>query len=115
MAKEPLWWKGKLMAITVTVDAQGRITLPANTRSELHIETDDTLEVEARDGGIFLRPATVIPPEDAWAYTPEHRAQVREAQTQTAFAISPDEMAAIIDADDPQAAAEEVIAAHARD
>jgi len=33
-----------------------------------------------RDGALVLRPAVVIPREDAWAYTPEHLKKVERAR-----------------------------------
>lgn len=63
----------------VAVNAQGRVTLPAAVRRKLHITDGSQLEVAVENDRIMLRPAQVIPAEDAWAYTPEHRAAVRRA------------------------------------
>ena len=35
--------------------------------------------MEVRDGAVVLKPALVIPEEDAWAYTPKHRALLERA------------------------------------
>ncbi|MDQ2786639.1 MAG: AbrB/MazE/SpoVT family DNA-binding domain-containing protein [Chloroflexota bacterium] len=93
------------MSTTVTVNRQGRITLPSSIRKELNIGEDATLEVETRDGGIFLRPALVIPREDAWAYTPEYRALVEKARHSPIVPnVNEDDLIAVIEAEDPQAA-----------
>ncbi|MBI2325516.1 MAG: AbrB/MazE/SpoVT family DNA-binding domain-containing protein [Chloroflexi bacterium] len=63
----------------VAVNAQGRVTLPADVRRKLHLAEGSQLEVAVEAGRITLRPAQVIPADDAWAYTPEHRASVRRA------------------------------------
>ncbi len=96
-----------MMPMTVTVNRQGRITLPSSIRKELNIEEDATLEVEARDGGIFLRPALIIPREDAWAYTPEHRASVERAHNGPAYrGVTSEDLEELIDATDPAATIE---------
>jgi AbrB family looped-hinge helix DNA binding protein len=63
----------------VAVNAQGRVTLPAEVRRKLHLREGSQLEVAVQDDRITLRPAQVIPAEDAWAYTPENRAGIRRA------------------------------------
>jgi AbrB family looped-hinge helix DNA binding protein len=59
---------------TVTINAQGRMTVPAEIRRELGITPDSVLIVETEGGRMIVRPAAVVPAEDLWAYTPEHRA-----------------------------------------
>jgi len=99
------------MATTVTVNRQGRITPPSSIRKERHIEEETMLEVEVRDGGILLRPAVIIPREDAWAYTPEHRAAVERARRSPDISgVTEDDLLAVIDADDQQAAMSALIA-----
>ena len=63
----------------VAVNAQGRVTLPADVRKKLHLGEGSQLEVAVESGRITLRPAQVIPAEDAWAYTPENLAGIRRA------------------------------------
>ena len=88
------------MKATVTVNAQGRMTIPAEIRRELGIHGESTLIVETQDGRLVARPAFVIPAEDAWAYTPEHIAGVARARAEYAaglgFQISEDELRARI-------------------
>lgn len=63
-----------------TMNAQGRVTLPVEARRALHLEPGADFEVEVVDGTIVLTPAVPVPREDAWAYTPEHRALVQRAR-----------------------------------
>lgn len=63
----------------VAVNAQGRLTLPADVRRRLRLREGSQLEVAVEDDRITLRPAQVIPAEDAWAYTPESLAGIRRA------------------------------------
>ncbi len=63
----------------VTVNKQGRITLPIDTRRRLGLHEGRQLEVVVDGGEIRLRPATVVPAEDAWAYTPEALRSLRRA------------------------------------
>lgn len=50
----------------------------AGSRGEAHFEA------EIRDGELLLRPAVLVPREDAWAYTPEHRALLARARADAA-------------------------------
>jgi AbrB family looped-hinge helix DNA binding protein len=61
----------------VTVNKQGRITLPAKARRALGITGDSQLEVAVKDGALELRRTFVIPDEDRWAHTPEALASLR--------------------------------------
>lgn len=63
------------------MNEQGRITLPAEVRRELGLEGISEFEIEVdRDAdALILRPAVVLRREDAWAYTPAHRAALRRA------------------------------------
>ena len=63
----------------VAVNAQGRVTLPADVRRKLGISDGDQLEVKLEDDRITLRPARVVVAEDAWAYTAESLAGIRRA------------------------------------
>jgi AbrB family looped-hinge helix DNA binding protein len=58
------------------------MTIPAEIRRELGIEGESTLIVETDDGRMVARPALVIPAEDAWAYTPEFIAKVKQAEAE---------------------------------
>jgi AbrB family looped-hinge helix DNA binding protein len=63
-----------------TMDEQGWVTLPAELRRALHLESGAEFEVEVVDGTIVLTPVVLVPREDDWAYTPEHRALVERAR-----------------------------------
>jgi bifunctional DNA-binding transcriptional regulator/antitoxin component of YhaV-PrlF toxin-antitoxin module len=66
---------------TVTVNDQGRLTLPIESRRALGItgETEMQVEVDAERDVLLLRPIIVLRREDAWAYTPEHRSLLDRA------------------------------------
>ncbi|HUY54898.1 MAG TPA: AbrB/MazE/SpoVT family DNA-binding domain-containing protein [Candidatus Nanopelagicaceae bacterium] len=57
----------------------GRLTLPVEVRRRLGLEGETEVEVEVDGEAIILRPAIVLRREDAWAYTPEHRALLSRA------------------------------------
>ena len=57
----------------------GRLTLPIEVRRRLGLEGESEVEVEVEGEAIVLRPAVVLRREDAWAYTPEHRALLSRA------------------------------------
>src|SRR5579864_7590182 len=63
----------------VGMDAHGRITLPAAVRKKLGITGESQFEVEVASGAIVLKPVVVLPQEDTWAYTPEHRRLLERA------------------------------------
>jgi AbrB family looped-hinge helix DNA binding protein len=68
---------------TITLSENGRITLPAPIRHVLGLEGKSEMEVEVDvdHDAIILRPAVVLRREDAWAYTPEHRALLERAHS----------------------------------
>lgn len=63
----------------VVVNPQGRITLPADMRKKLRLASGSQLEVGVEGDRITLRPARVVPAEDAWAYGREELAGIRRA------------------------------------
>lgn len=67
------------MAIRVTMNRTGRITLPASIRKLLRLEGEAEFEVEKlEDGdGLVLRPVVVMPRGDAWVYTADDLAGIR--------------------------------------
>ncbi len=54
------------------VGRRGTVVLPARLRRRLGIEEGSFVIAEAREDGILIRPATVLPVE---IYTPERRAE----------------------------------------
>lgn len=61
------------------MNAQGRVTLPADVRKKMRLADGDRLEVSVEDDLITLRPARVVVAEDAWAYTAENLSGIRRA------------------------------------
>ena len=61
------------------MNAQGRVTLPASARRTLGIEGDIDLQLDLDHHAIVLKPTVVLPVEDAWAYTIEHRRLLKRA------------------------------------
>lgn len=88
---------------TVTINRNGRLTLPIESRRALGIEGESELEVEVDPDNdvLHLRPVIVLRREDAWAYTPEHRALLREAHAASredrVRSLDEDELAALGD------------------
>jgi bifunctional DNA-binding transcriptional regulator/antitoxin component of YhaV-PrlF toxin-antitoxin module len=66
------------------MNPQGRLTVPAEARRELQLEGAVSFDVEVVEGRLVLTPTPMSPPEDAWAYTPEHRALVARARQDVA-------------------------------
>ncbi len=45
----------------ITLSSRGQIVLPAPVRRRLRLKARDRLDLEEREGGVFLRPAESIP------------------------------------------------------
>jgi bifunctional DNA-binding transcriptional regulator/antitoxin component of YhaV-PrlF toxin-antitoxin module len=73
-----------MKATAVLMNAQGRLTVPADARRELGLEGEAHFEAEVQNGELLLRPAVLVPREDAWAYTAEHRALLARAREEAA-------------------------------
>jgi hypothetical protein len=56
-------------------DARRPVDPAADVRRELGLgdETEFEVEVHKEQDALILRPAVTLRPEDAWAYTPDHR------------------------------------------
>ena len=54
----------------ITLSSKGQIVLPAHVRRRLKLKKRAKLELEERDGGVFLRPADNIPPFEPIDYPP---------------------------------------------
>ena len=68
------------MKTVVSMNAQGRLTVPAVAREVLRLDGPTEFELEVTAHELILRPALVIPREDAWAYTAEHLSRVELAR-----------------------------------
>lgn len=64
----------------VSMNREGRLTVPAAARRELGLAGEAQFQLEVQDGKLVLQPAVVIPREDLWAYTPQNVAKIRRAQ-----------------------------------
>jgi bifunctional DNA-binding transcriptional regulator/antitoxin component of YhaV-PrlF toxin-antitoxin module len=67
------------MASIVHMNAAGRLTIPAATRAELGVAGETEFEADVEEDALVLRRVVVLRQEDAWAYTPEHRALLARA------------------------------------
>lgn len=56
--------EGHVMAL-VRVKRSAQITLPAELRKQFHLEEGDYLEAEAVEGGILLKPVSVVDRSEA--------------------------------------------------
>jgi AbrB family looped-hinge helix DNA binding protein len=100
------------MRTIVSLNSQGRLTIPGAIRKELDLKTGDPVELEVTNGALIVRPVAVIPREDMWAYTPENRLRIERArQSPDVPNVTEEDLIAIIDADDPEAAVQDLIAA----
>ncbi len=63
----------------MTVNKQGRITLPIEARRRLDLCEGRQLEVDVDEREIRLRPLVAVPIEDAWLYTRENVASIRRS------------------------------------
>ena len=81
----------------VAVNAQGRITLPADARRVLGLEDGSQLEVSVKGEEIRLRPARLVIAEDAWAYTADSLRSIKRSladiKAGRVYAMSTDEIA----------------------
>jgi bifunctional DNA-binding transcriptional regulator/antitoxin component of YhaV-PrlF toxin-antitoxin module len=73
-----------MKSTAVAMNAQGRLTVPAEARKELGLVGEVQFEADIRDGALQLRPAVLVPRDDAWAYTPEHRHLLARAREDAA-------------------------------
>ena len=81
----------------VEMDAEGHLTLPEEIRRALQADGKAILLVRTTEEGVTMQ---AIPEEDAWAYTPEMRQRIAQAQQEfregKAFELSIAELAALI-------------------
>jgi hypothetical protein len=99
----------------ITMYRDGRMTVPVNARKALHLDGEAEFTYEIVGDGLLLHPVVSIPREDAWAYTPEHRASVERALASPDIpGVTEADLEAINAADDPAAAARDLIARRLR-
>jgi bifunctional DNA-binding transcriptional regulator/antitoxin component of YhaV-PrlF toxin-antitoxin module len=73
-----------MKSTAVAMNAQGRLTVPVEARKALGLAGEAQFEAEIRNGALLLRPAVLVPRDDAWAYTPEHRRRLARAREDVA-------------------------------
>ena len=101
------------MSRIVTMSDRGRITIPSTIREALHLDDHAQLRLDIIDDRLVITPAITIAREDAWAYTPEESAAIERARHSPLLPnVGEDDLIAIMEADDPQAAARALIAKH---
>jgi AbrB family looped-hinge helix DNA binding protein len=101
------------MSTIVTMSDRGRITIPSAIREALHLDDNAQLQLDIVDDRLVITPAITIPREDAWPYTPEESAAIERARQSPLLPnVGEDDLIAIMEADDPQAAAQALIAKH---
>ena len=54
----------------LTLSRKGQIVLPAPMRRRLRLKARSKLEIEERDGGLFLRPSDALPAFEPIDYPP---------------------------------------------
>ena len=65
--------------ITLAIRRKGIVTIPEAIRQELDLHEGDHLVATVEDGRLVLIPASVIPDDQAWFWTPEWQAKEAEA------------------------------------
>jgi AbrB family looped-hinge helix DNA binding protein len=71
---------------TLAIRRKGIITIPEAIREELDLHEGDHLVATVEDGRLILIPASVIPDDQAWFWTPEWQAKEAEADQEIAAA-----------------------------
>lgn len=56
-----------------------QVALPKEIVKNLHLHTDDYLDIEVKDNKIIMEPQVVIPKDQAYFYTPEWQKEEAEA------------------------------------
>jgi bifunctional DNA-binding transcriptional regulator/antitoxin component of YhaV-PrlF toxin-antitoxin module len=72
--------KVNVTKMVVSMNAQGRLTIPVAAREALCVGGPAQFELEVTETALILRPAIVIPRDDAWAYAPDHLQRVERAR-----------------------------------
>jgi len=70
--------------ITLAIRRKGIVTIPEAIRQELDLHEGDHLVATVEDGRLVLIPASVIPDDQAWFWTPEWQAKEAEADQEIA-------------------------------
>lgn len=68
----------------LAIRRKGIVTIPEAIREELDLREGDHLVATVEDGRLILIPASVIPDDQAWFWTPEWQAKEAEADQEIA-------------------------------
>ncbi|WP_329564752.1 AbrB/MazE/SpoVT family DNA-binding domain-containing protein [Kitasatospora sp. NBC_01266] len=66
--------------ISTPLRKNGEVTIPQDIRKQLELQEGDHLVVAVEDGRIVMTPASVIPEDQAWFWTPEWQAKEQEVE-----------------------------------
>jgi len=69
---------------TLAIRRKGIVTIPEAIRQELDLHEGDHLVATVEDGRLVLTPASIIPDDQAWFWTPEWQAREAEADQEIA-------------------------------
>lgn len=69
---------------TLAIRRKGIVTIPEAIRQELDLHEGDHLVATVEDGRLVLIPASVIPDDQVWFWTPEWQAKEAEADREIA-------------------------------
>jgi AbrB family looped-hinge helix DNA binding protein len=69
---------------TLAIRRKGIVTIPEAIRQELDLHEGDHLVAMVEDGRLVLIPASVVPDDQAWFWTPEWQAKEAEAEQEIA-------------------------------
>src|SRR6202050_5976442 len=69
---------------TLAIRRKGIVTIPEAIREELDLHEGDHLVATVAAGRLILIPASVIPDDQAWFWTPEWQAREAEADPEVA-------------------------------
>ncbi|MBN2176863.1 MAG: AbrB/MazE/SpoVT family DNA-binding domain-containing protein [Demequinaceae bacterium] len=70
--------------LRATIRTKGVVTIPQEVRRAVRLEEGDEVMVSVRDGEVVLTPATIVPRDQAWFWTPEWQAREAEADADVA-------------------------------
>jgi len=73
---------------TLAIRRKGIVTIPDAIRQELGLHEGDHLVAAVEDGRLVLTPASIIPDDQAWFWTPEWQAKEQEADREIAEGVS---------------------------
>ena len=62
----------------LTLSSNGQVILPVSVRRKLRLRAGDKLELEIRDGGVFLRPIGKLPAFEPIDYPPPGSLKVNQ-------------------------------------